>query len=600
MERAARHGLRPEPVALAEHDAGERHRQRRPDDEHAADVAHERRLLRLGPHHEAGRVAQRQHRQPERLAQLQEAGRLVRAVGVDRPRQVHRVVGDDPDRPSLHPGQRGHHAGREGRTQLEHRPLVGHQLEGPPHVVDPAPIRGHDVPEQLLVRCAPLAHVPLEVRQIAAGRLDGLLLVGAEDVDDPVRHLHRDRADVLGGEHAQPAALDHGGPTHPDVGVGSGDDDVAASEQRGVAGEAAPRHDADQRHEPAQRAEPGEGLGVEPGDHGHVGVAGPAAAALGEEDHGQPQAFDELEEPVLLLVVHLALGAGQHGIVVRQHGTARPFSVEEVTVDPTDAGDEAVGGRVGDEVLGAAARPLGRDDEPAVLLEAAGVAQVLDVLPRRPPADARAGARWPPAVRRRGSPRRGRAARRARAVSRAVAGAGRGGGRPSATGSSDSCIANRARHRSARHRPPRTSTESTRPGVAASTTCSIFMDSSTTRTVPGATWSPGSDRRPAATVPAKGTVSSVSPATGVRAPRSRRGRPRRCGTTRRAPGAATRCPRCRSGSRSSPCPRGSSPRRSGTPRISKVSAGWKNCSSAVRQLPTPSARAASMALQTAG
>ena len=31
-----------------------------------------------------------------------------------------------------------------------------------------------------------------------------------------------------------------------------------------------------------------------------------------------------------------------------------------------------------------------------------------------------------------------------------------------------------------------------------------------------------------------------------------------------------------------------------------VSVGWKNCSSAVRQLPTPSARAASMALQTAG
>ena len=121
-----------------------------------------------------------------------------------------------------------------------------------------------------------------------------------------------------------------------------------------------------------------------PGHDGHVGVTGPPPAALGEQDDGQSQAFDELEEAVLLAVVHLALGAGQDGIVVRQHGAARPFLVEEVTVDPPDARNEAVCGRVGDEVLGAAARPLGCDDEPAVLLEAAGVAQVLDVLPRRP------------------------------------------------------------------------------------------------------------------------------------------------------------------------------------------------------------------------
>ena len=82
-EGPAGHGLGPEPVPLAQDDAGEGHRERRADDEHAAHVAHQRRLLRLGPHHEAGRVAQRQHRQPERLAQLQEAGGL---VGVSRRR----------------------------------------------------------------------------------------------------------------------------------------------------------------------------------------------------------------------------------------------------------------------------------------------------------------------------------------------------------------------------------------------------------------------------------------------------------------------------------------------------------------------------------
>ena len=171
---------------------------------------------------------------------------------------------------------------------------------------------------------------------------------------------------------------------------------MAASQQRGVAGEAASRHDADERHLPAQRAEQREGLGVEPGDDGHVGVARTPAAALGEEHDGEAQPLDELEEAVLLAVVHLALGAGQDGIVVRQHGATRPFIVEEVAVDPPDAGHEAVGRRVGDEVLGAPARPLGRDDEAAVLLEAARGRTGPRCSPGPCAARRRAGARWPP------------------------------------------------------------------------------------------------------------------------------------------------------------------------------------------------------------
>ncbi len=135
---------------------------------------------------------------------------------------------------------------------------------------------------------------------------------------------------------------------------------------------------------PLERAEQREGLGVEPGHDGHVRVAGAATAAFGEEDDREAQAFHELEEAVLLAMVHLALGAGQDGIIVREDGAARPFSVEEVSVDPADAGDETVGRRVGDEVVGGPARPLGRDDEAAVLLEAVRVAQILDVLSCRP------------------------------------------------------------------------------------------------------------------------------------------------------------------------------------------------------------------------
>ena len=145
------------------------------------------------------------------------------------PARCMRVVGDHADRPALHPGQRRHQARGERRPQLEHRPLVGQQLDRPPDVVDTPPVGRHDVAQPLLLRRRPLPHVPLEVRQVPAGHLDGFLLIGAEDIDDPVRHLHRDRPDLLRAVHAQPASLDHGRATHADVGVGRGDDDVAAS-----------------------------------------------------------------------------------------------------------------------------------------------------------------------------------------------------------------------------------------------------------------------------------------------------------------------------------------------------------------------------------
>ena len=57
----------------------------------------------------------------------------------------------------------------------------------------------------------------------------------------PLRDLDVDRADLVGREHAEPAALDHRRAAHADVRVLGGDDDVAGAEQRGVAGEAAAR-----------------------------------------------------------------------------------------------------------------------------------------------------------------------------------------------------------------------------------------------------------------------------------------------------------------------------------------------------------------------
>ena len=64
-------------------------------------MAHRRRALGVGPDHEAGRVAEEQHRQPEGVAHADEARRLVGAVGVDRAAEVRGVVGDDAERPAV-------------------------------------------------------------------------------------------------------------------------------------------------------------------------------------------------------------------------------------------------------------------------------------------------------------------------------------------------------------------------------------------------------------------------------------------------------------------------------------------------------------------
>ena len=126
----------------------------------------------------------------------------------------------------------------------------------------------------------------------------------------------------------------------------------------------------------------GEGAGVEGGDDGVVGVAGAAATALGEEDGGQAHALDQLEQPVLLAVAEGALGAGEDGVVVGEDGAGAALA-EELAVDPGRAGDQAVGGGAGDQVLDLASPSLGGDRETAVLDEGARIDQVGEVLARR-------------------------------------------------------------------------------------------------------------------------------------------------------------------------------------------------------------------------
>src|SRR6185312_1443742 len=97
-----------------------------------------------------------------------------------------------------------------------------------------------------------------------------------------------------------------------------------------------------------------------------VGVAGTTAAAFGVKHQRQPPLLGQAEHAVDLLVVHVALGAGQHGVVVGDHHAAGGIRAKLFRVYSGDAGDQPVGRRVANEIIDLAPPALGGDGERAV------------------------------------------------------------------------------------------------------------------------------------------------------------------------------------------------------------------------------------------
>ena len=236
MKTAGGHALRTQPVALAQHHGEHRHGDTRSDHEHPAHMAHDAGLLGLRADHEARGVAQRDDRQIEGITQLPEPGGLVAGRRVDRAAQVHRVVGDQAHRPALDANQCSQDADPEVRPQLQHRPGVGELLDDGAHVIDPQPILRDGVAQQALIAAAPVLDRALEIGQVPARHLGGLLLVIDQHIDHAIGLLHADRADLIGSIHAQPAAFDHRRTTHADRGILRGDDHIAATKQGRIAG----------------------------------------------------------------------------------------------------------------------------------------------------------------------------------------------------------------------------------------------------------------------------------------------------------------------------------------------------------------------------
>src|SRR6266849_4933810 len=148
-----------------------------------------RRLLHLGPNHEAGRVAQRNDRNVKGIAQLHETRGLISRRRIDRTTEVFWIIGDQSEWLALNANEGGDDPDTEIAAYFEHRSLVGQEIDDVANVVDPQPVFGNGAPQQPLIPRLPFSDRALKVRQIFLRSAGGFCFVLSKNVDDAVRRL---------------------------------------------------------------------------------------------------------------------------------------------------------------------------------------------------------------------------------------------------------------------------------------------------------------------------------------------------------------------------------------------------------------------------
>jgi len=126
-----------------------------------------------------------------------------------------------------------------------------------------------------------------KIRDAEIAKVPYMLVIGDRELEAggvPVDAIPM-RADVVGIDLPQAAAFDHRRTPHAERDVLGRHDQIGAPGDHRIAREAASRDDGDPGHQPREARPQCEGAGVERRDDGEVGVARPAAPALGEE-HG--------------------------------------------------------------------------------------------------------------------------------------------------------------------------------------------------------------------------------------------------------------------------------------------------------------------------
>ena len=346
-------------------------------------MAHLRGLLDFRTDHHAGRVAEREDRNVEGVAELHESRRLVAAIGVDRASEVARIVGDEAEGRCLRRAINAvimptPNAGRSSRTEP-----VSASVSMPADVVGAQAVLRErrdaaDAGRRRPSRCPAIevAEVCLATATASASSSTAISMTPFDTCTRSVRY-------PPGRKTPRPPPSIIAGTAHADVGRLVGDHHVATAEQRGIAGETAAGNRSNDRHLAVERAEARKCRGLK-ACRRRPFVARPSAAAFGEQDDRHRPFVGERQQPVFLLVVDHTLRACEYRVVIAHDSAARPILAEQRAIYRTDTGDHAVGGTHAAQFVRGAALPLRRERKPAIFDEGTGITEIVDIFTRRP------------------------------------------------------------------------------------------------------------------------------------------------------------------------------------------------------------------------
>ena len=301
--------------------------------------------FRLAADDEARHVGEEDEGDVEAVAEADELGRLVAAVGRERAGAEHGVAGDDADGASADAGEGGDQLAPEAGLELEHAAAVDEPGDDAVHVVGALAAGGDEVGDArvglrlLVVRGRrEFPAVGGQVGEELLDQGDGFLLGvgGPVDLASAVE-VDVDAAEVVEGDALAGGDFDDAGAGDVEVRAADLDDEVGVGGVEGGAAEGFA--DDGGGHRDAAAPSGGFEAGVDFGEAlGAERVGQARAAGLAEVDEG-----DALAEGLVVDALHAGAaddggGAVEDGDVVARGGGGAP-------VDGSPAADFAVAGR---------------------------------------------------------------------------------------------------------------------------------------------------------------------------------------------------------------------------------------------------------------
>ena len=289
---------------------------------------------------------------------------------------MRRVICDQTKRPAFDANESGNHTDAIARAHFQHTARIGNQADGFAHVISALAVFGNDVAQQTLIGAFVVAHAALKKSEQFFCHRHGVGFVFGQQVDNAIGKLYVGRPNFRRGHHAEPAALDHRRPAHADIARFGRDGDIGATKQHRIAGKAIAIIDRDARRHAAGFGKGGKGHDIQRRalHFGKIRVARTPAPAFGEKHNRCLPVLRQFQHAVGFFVVKRPLRTGQNRIVISQYRCARLIFGKFIAIDRAETGNQAVGGRVVNQIVKFAPLTLGGNHQLTIFDKAVWVA----------------------------------------------------------------------------------------------------------------------------------------------------------------------------------------------------------------------------------